>query len=257
MKYSVKAPIYIIVMMVFLIGCEGDEPSPENIADHIDGTDSNSTTDPAPAPSEVMPVGLWQGEINYTDGRSSPVVALVAPDGEARVIADDEQNKVMLELTNDTFTGKVTAFDYYGSYFDSGTIEGTYSSTDITGKATFNGTITSHYALTIAPESSNEAALSMIAGNYVTIDGETSIGIDSDGVFSGSNIQGCQYLGNLSVPDASINIYKIRFETTSCAEFNGTYTGLGTYVELYVDDPAKGLIFQVDNGNYSITNVLE
>jgi len=108
----------------------------------------------------------------------------------------------------------------------------------------------------VSDQSNEGASLDTVKGNYSTIDAETSIAIDIDGLLSGSDTNGCQYNGNVTVPDSSVNVYKLILEVSSCGIFNSTYTGLAAYTQLFDDSPQKGFLFQVDNGVYSVTDFI-
>ncbi len=223
------------------------------------GSESASTPSISETPStstEVMPIGLWEGEV-VSDGITYQVLGLVAPDGEGRFIVDDgEQDKVMLTLNGDKFTGSILGYDYDGLLIASGTIEGSYSSTSISGSTTVGGNVIGSFSFGISDQSNDGASLDTVKGNYSTIDAETSIAIDVDGILSGSDTDGCQYSGNVTVPDSSVNVYKLVLEVSSCGIFDSTYTGLAAYTQLFDDSPQKGFVFQVDNGVYSVTDFI-
>ena len=82
----------------------------------------------------------------------------------------------------------------------------------------------------------------------------TSVMLDEDGALSGSDTSGCQYTGTLAPKDET-NIYSLSITVSSCANFDGEYTGLATYGKIFTDTP-EGLIFQGSNANNSITNIL-
>ncbi|WNC67521.1 hypothetical protein RI845_13465 [Thalassotalea nanhaiensis] len=44
MNYTIKVLTSLFVILFLLVGCEGDEPSPENIAAHLNGTDNSTDT---------------------------------------------------------------------------------------------------------------------------------------------------------------------------------------------------------------------
>lgn len=220
------------------------------------GGESTDTTNDQPTPlpvPEVMPTGLWEGTVNYSNGTSSEAYALIAPDGEARFIADGEQAKLQITQEGGKFTATIKSF---GTMSDTGTASGELSKNTFTGEANFNGSVTSNFSFEKSPYSSDGASLDIIKGNYTNTNFSSSIAIDADGLISGSDTLGCQYNGNISVPDSSVNVYKVTFTVSSCGDYNGETSGLATYVQLYSDSTQKGLIYQVDNGVFSFTQVL-
>lgn len=206
-----------------------------------------------PVITEVMPAGLWVGEV-VNDGNTFQAVAFIAPDGEARILTDDgEHDRMTLVLDGDQFSADLVGFDSNGLLIGSGTISGEYSDTQITSSFDADGQQVSTLSLTISDQSSESASLSTVTGNYVSESQNISIAIDIDGFISGSDINGCQYVGNISVPEPAVNIYELTFDVSSCDIFNGTYMGLATNVTLFDDSTQKTLIFLVDNGLYAVT----
>lgn len=89
------------------------------------------------------------------------------------------------------------------------TIAGSYSSTLINGSTTDGGKVIGTFSFGVSDQSNEGASLDTVKGNYSTIDAETSIAIDIDGILSGSDTDGCQYSGNVTVPNSSVNVYKL------------------------------------------------
>ncbi|MFT7007939.1 MAG: hypothetical protein ACJAXJ_002478 [Colwellia sp.] len=222
------------------------------------GGESNSIQSSELVKVDVMPIGLWEGQlITLSDNSSIAVAGLIAPNGEIRFITDDgEQDTGVLVLDGSAFSGNLNAYDYDGTRIGSGTITGNYTATKITGSSFVDNVKISTFSLSISDESDQGASLSTIKGNYATQDGQTSIAIDADGVVSGSDTDGCQYSGRLTTPDSSINVYDMMLTVSSCGEFNGKYNGLATYAKPFINSTVVGLVFQVDNGTFSVTDLL-
>lgn len=209
-------------------------------------------------PVEVMPIGLWEGQLTtISDNSSIAVAALIAPNGEVRFITDDgEQDNGIFVLDGSAFSGDFKVYDYDGLYVGNGTVSGDYTSTSITGSSFVNSVKVTTFSLSISDQSGGGANLSTITGNYATQGGETSVAIDVDGLLSGSDTDGCQYSGKLTIPDSSVNVYDMALTVSSCGQFNGEYNGLATYAKPFTDSPVVGLVFQVDNGSFSVTDLL-
>lgn len=207
-------------------------------------------------PVEVMPIGLWEGQ-TVIGNESIAVAALIAPNGEIRLISDDgEQDKGVLVLDGSTFSGDFKVYDENGLYVESGTVSGDYTPTSITGTSFVNNVKVTTFSLRVSDQSANGASLSTIKGNYATDDAQTSIAVDADGLITGSDTDGCQYSGALTVPDSSVNVYDMVLRVSSCGQFEGEYNGLATYAKPFTDSPVVGLVFQVDNGSFSVTDLL-
>jgi hypothetical protein len=237
MKY--KKILISSAFSLILFGCDG----------------SSSTTPVSTTPTEVMPIGVWEGEV-VTDSETYQAVGLVAPDGEASFVLDfAEQNKVIITLSGSNFSGDVLAYGSDGFLLGAGTISGSYSSSSITGSTKVNGDVISSFSFSLSDESSYGASLDTIEGNYISLDGVTSISI-VDGVLTGLDPYGCQYNGNITIPDSSVNVYRVLLNVSDCGDFSNQYTGLATYATYSKDSSEKGFILQIDNGVYALTDVI-
>lgn len=207
-------------------------------------------------PVAKMPIGLWQGSVT-ADNEAFDVVGMIAPSGEARFISSDgEQDRFTIVLDGSSYTADGVGYDIDGYFLGDVEITGTYTETEISGTAEVDSVEVSTFSLTLAEESAEGASLSTITGNYSDVNQSASIAIDADGVLSGSDTDGCVYTGNVTVPEASVNVYSLSINVSSCGEFGGDYTGLATYTQIFDDSNEKGFIFQVDNDNYLVTDVL-
>jgi hypothetical protein len=73
------------------------------------------------------------------------------------------------------------------------------------------------------------ASLQEIAGVYSASedDGYTlTVTVHDDGQLDGSDSQGCVLIGNVTVPDASKNIYRATATASACGDLDGEYRGL-------------------------------
>jgi fermentation-respiration switch protein FrsA (DUF1100 family) len=55
----------------------------------------------------------------------------------------------------------------------------------------------------------------------------------SNGKFTGSDSDGCDYSGTLTVPDEQFNLLQVTFKVTDCGVSNGTYTGYGAQIDYF------------------------
>jgi hypothetical protein len=84
------------------------------------------------------------------------------------------------------------------------------------------------------------ASFAAIAGQYTSTlpTGATFQGsISSSGQINGSDTGGCQYSGNISIPNSQFNAYALSVNVSACGANSGTYAGVGTLVDraLYGD----------------------
>ena len=212
--------------------------------------------------------GVFSGTYS-TGGQLVVIDGIVSPNGELRVITQfDEQLGGQLTFNGENFTvDPLSSFispgnlsdNYYAAIFnENGTASGTISNSEISGTTEFSNQ-TSNFSLTKEVELTNQGAdFADVTGNYVTPDYLTSISFDVDGKVSGLDDEGCLYSGQLSIPEASINVYEVGLTVENCGEGNGTYDGLGTLVPSnYIDDGDSNVfIFQADNSQIAITAML-
>ena len=58
--------------------------------------------------------------------------------------------------------------------------------------------------------------------------------INPDGSFNGSDTQGCNWSGQITIPDTRFNLFNAEVTVNGCAEDDGFYTGQG-----YTTDATK------------------
>lgn len=80
-------------------------------------------------------------------------------------------------------------------------------------------------------------SLEDIAGSYdlgnLVSQESGSATILSNGEFTGSDSDGCDYSGTLTVPDEQFNLLQVTFKVTDCGVSNGTYKGYGAQIDYF------------------------
>jgi len=81
--------------------------------------------------------------------------------------------------------------------------------------------------------------------------------IHSDGSVTGNDQLNCVFLGQVAIPDKTINVFELTYEASNCLaapgeeatadDRNGEYTGLGTY-----DSSGNEVIFYSRNGSVAM-----
>jgi hypothetical protein len=93
-----------------------------------------------------------------------------------------------------------------------------------------------------------------LAGNYnvrnpiTGFTGNATIG--NNGNINGSDELGCQYAGNLSIPDTRFNLFEVTITISNCPGYNATYEGLGSQIDWIFVDDRRGLRVLVTDGNF-------
>jgi hypothetical protein len=114
------------------------------------------------------------------------------------------------------------------------------------------------------------SSLDNLVGSWSSTSGPAGFDVASDGTIDGGDIAGCEYGGSFSIVDSSVNAYRMNLDVSNCGDWNGAYTGLAAVLdaELIGDmggdmggdlpDATEGdvMIFQVDNGAFSISSMM-
>lgn len=141
-------------------------------------------------------------------------------------------------LTSVSITAMVTERQQFNGSWSTGTNE--------------SGTFTFAYSDTHQRTSS----FSKLSANWFYTNGlySITISIDQNGSISGSDTDGCMYVGNASIPDASVNTYAFDVTVMSCGLLNGMYAGLAVLDDDTVQDDT--LILSIDNGQVAVVLVM-
>ena len=66
-----------------------------------------------------------------------------------------------------------------------------------------------------------------IAGTYLTDEDGDATTINPDGSINGSDLQGCNWSGQITIPDTRFNMFNAELTVSGCEEDDGVYTGQG------------------------------
>lgn len=201
--------------------------------------------------------GYYEGSFSdFTTGASGTVAALITEDGHAKIAETFSDGSVAIldapDLTLDN--GRVdSAYTRYTSVAllpttgathsatTTGTLQGNLAGNQILNlefTATSpspgdNGTLALSYQ---AQQYQQRASLALVAGTYASsytdsrgVPVTATVTLDSDGHFGGRDTDGCQYSGQLSVPDDNRNLYAGQWSFTCPRNVTASYDLLGTY----------------------------
>lgn len=189
------------------------------------------------------PGGIWRGSVTLTaTGATYQSIGLITETGELHFLTTDgEQTTGNVTVSGKTFSANITSYAPLGSVFDNGStvISGTASGSinqrsTFSGSARFSGTVTSNFSYTYDSIYERDSILSLISGLYFDYDGSgywVTYDIDSQGVITGSDTDGCQFNGNVKLINPDFNMYRINITATSCGDLNGDYTGLAALMD--------------------------
>jgi hypothetical protein len=211
--------------------------------------------------SPTAPAGLYQGNFySYVLDEFIPGVAAIAPDGKFAAVSFDAMAAVGNWSVNGiTLTGSGTAvsadpnFTFSSNLSISGQISPEYR---MVGSYNVSGGDYGSFDFYAIPELYRRGiSLSGIAGNYNArnlVSGATgSATILQSGSVSGSDSLGCQYSGQITIPDPQFNLFQLSVTVTSCGPSNGTYQGYGNRIDYYNLNDGRGLQLMATNGQYA------
>lgn len=232
----------VCAVALSLIGCGG-------------GSGSDSSTPVLPTePSPPAAIGLWFGQTSTIGGGTAEIAGIVTSDGRARFTSLEsvETVKAQLSLSDNDFSSSSASYFYDGQLAATGEVSGTANNGVMTGTASAAGETISFSADRLA-ESDDGADLEAVSGNYAS--NGVSVGIDVDGVITGSDVFGCLLTGSISIIDADYNVYDMTLNVENCGEVSGTYDGLAAYGAVPFDNgDAVGLVFSIDNGTFELSD---
>ncbi|ONF42571.1 hypothetical protein BTO32_15295 [Marinobacter lutaoensis] len=255
---GVKRVAMIMAMFAILVGCgSGDSKEPD-----LGSSTEAPVPEPVPEPrlfsngqlaveptlGSEIPVGTYQyTSINPDGGDETIGIALVSDSGRMALaltnrlsfarIALDESNRFESPL-EDTDTAIAESGLTISGRRDNGVPEGQNPRISGTFVNNDSQTISRNYKLDLQEPDSDILDLDTLAGTFSGTD-KTGIGtvfsIGSDGSLIGSGTAGCDYAGQIRIPDAGRDVFEASFVASNCgptdsipgASRDGAYFALG------------------------------
>jgi len=226
---------------------QGNPPSPLFEPWSSPTTSQTETADPEPVVSLPISPGYYETNVNVEGGNTySGVATIIDPDGSfvTLISPNDATFGVLAGSGNNQIVGAGTNIVYSETWDQ---VDGTVS-----GQATDSETATLNVE---APETDYQSVVELsrsngisdtpitiadLSGSYLMQDTDvvtTSITINSDGSLTGTDQRGCVFAGSVSIPDSSVNVFRVRFTAENCGsssgssaeQINGSYRALGTF----------------------------
>lgn len=233
-NYTVKflLGIFIVASIASCGGSGGDS-----------GGGSNAT---------VSANGLWEGTFTENGVGTFDVSGLLY---NGRIIAISELAGVIYDgsytVSGNNISANVTAYQIGGSVFATSTISGTVSEENSIA-TTFNTSYGTSGSMSLSFNNiyNRSSSLSLIAGSWNYTSGSYSLTItaQNDGSFFGQDSDGCVLNGNITIIDATHNLYNTSVSVTLCGVLNGTYTGFSGLLDNITTNDT--LQVAVSNSNY-------
>ena len=216
---------------------------------------------PTPIPSaEVEATGIYDGTLTLdSDVEVAIVEAIVARDGKTtlNIYADDSENVTAIAAGATTQSGDSISFS--GLLHD-GSADGTAATLSasviddaLLGEFSaegFNGTL----SLNRSEELQNVgAALSNSSGDYLfKNDGKVwQIGIAVDGTVAATDGGNCNFGGQLSVLDSTVNVYTLAIDSGNCSPFIGELSGTAHTDSIEITNDILNVSVAGDSGSLS------
>lgn len=201
--------------------------------------------------------GIWRGTVtNTTTGYTSNAYIGLLFDGEAYFYDPNsgEMDVGTYSITGNQFSGNFTAYqDGVAGPIATGTVSATVrTETSISGS--FSNSLGHSGSISLAYDNLYDRGVTLADSNdiwmYTNGFYTLTLSIGADGVITGSDTDGCNYAGNLSLADPGKNLYSTQLSVTNCGAENGTYTGFGVLGDTVTTNDT--FTFAVQSASYII-----
>ncbi len=219
-KSSTRLPLlktpFIVGLMtgtLLIMGCGGDNTN-----------DSVEQTNPV--------LGVWFGQATTIEGEQENVVIAVSPEGKAVMFSHASHNMLIAHgvVSESIFSSEDTMYYPGDNMTRYGSMQASAVGDSLDGSASVSGRILGFSATKMS--SQNSVTLTDIAGNYSktweNVSYTRSFSIDSDGVISGSDTEGCVYSGAVEPISGMNTLFNVTINAEVCAN-SFEYDGLLTY----------------------------
>lgn len=215
---------------------------------------SSSSGGPDNSATELKP-GVYDIGRIFSDGSTKEGLSLISPSGEFVSVLGRAAFGPLTFSGSGEFSGPIVEYMLNNSSEPlRGTVSGAVKSAKQADLTASTSDSSANGVLLRKDESSNlGVTLDRISAIYSSEGSQSTITIASDGDVSGNDKTGCDFSGEVKIPDEAINVFEITYEASLCEgvptenasaeDRNGTFSGLGTY-----DASAGGILFYSQNG---------
>ncbi len=234
-----------------------------------DGLSASSNDDDGPILPGENPAGLWQGTFT-SDTAQTAFFAIIAETAETHFISGGRRTQLIgtTTVSGDDLFADLNRFerltttakdaDLNGTVTVSATINerdsirGTFESEPPTDTGTVNLFYDSLY------ERSSDLTKLASVWTDSAADFTLTLTISPDGFLTGSDSDGCNYTGQVSIIDPDFNAYDLTLQIAStggtCGLTGGAYQGLMTLVDTVTEEDT--LVFSVNRPTRAIAGTL-
>ncbi len=220
LRHSIRISISLVLCTLLLSGCSG-------------GGGSGNQYVPPGASTQ----GIWRGTVTLDGQNLGLLVGMIDDQGNANLIlSGDSQLRGRISSIgseiNDSFS-YLSLFDGFSNlsesfYFVSGTVSAGSTLTAILSTLSTTGNRTLNLDLQYDVIYTRPASLPTISGNWRYSLSSYTINwqIAASGTLTGTDTNGCIYLGQVFVPNASHNLYQMLYQITGCTNYTVNVSGL-------------------------------
>jgi hypothetical protein len=174
--------------------------------------------------------GIWVGALTDLDGTRVESTGYISETGTIFFLYETHIYSGNVTTLGNTFTAYGTEL-YHTGLPQGSLLSGTFHAHSSINSATFhNNQKTADSAYSFKSIYRRNSSLNLISGTYsqtISTNTETYT-IDSDGIISGSNSEGCIYSGDIKLIDSRFNMYKLDLSIANCGNKSDKYSGLAT-----------------------------
>jgi len=222
------------------------------------GGSSSWTTAPRPG-------GIWEGSITINAAPVAMELVGASTDaGELRFVNEMGGIYVAdIDVEGDGFSGDARVFAPPGGMFSDGSVvttgrvEGTIVDREsLTGTFTLDSGDSSSFAVIYNDLYERDSSLLLVAGMWIDLS-DTVFTVQADGSIFAQDALGCVYNGTGRVINANYDVYDLTMQVSQCAEYDGTYDGLGVLDDVAFEGDNNGFVVIVSNDALALVLVLE
>lgn len=214
-----KKWLMILLCVYVLTGCGGGGG----------GGSSSNTVDGASV------TGLWSGTVTGDNGQVTQVFGVASANNELRLLSDDLtlQYAGTVSIRGTSGSGTLRGYAVDGVFYNGEPVTNFSVTFTVVERESITGTYTTEgdsgrFTLTYEPGAERQSSLLDLAGEW----GYSYLGqwayavVTNEGVLQTTFDSGCEVNGSITLPSYDWAIYRASVTVTSCAELDGSYTGL-------------------------------
>lgn len=224
-------------------------------------TTSSTTNEPSESEFQREPLdGIWIGEFDIRGRGPYDFTSVHLQD---KAYAFSLKAKAMcvgtLSFDGEHVLNKYVLFALDGGPFDWANLTGTFEENEQGQKTistyfkTLNGGDTGALKVAYSELYDQLSSLDYVKGNWSYTDRDeltSTISINEEGVLTGNDSDGCEYLGYMDIINSQFNVYRTKLEVSECGSVNDEYEGVA-----FVNKDT--LVVQIANKKYALFYAFE